>query len=146
MCQTRPMRWGWALGLVLLGATACGGDDPASWPLERPRIDEVSFVGQSPRDPLGLQFMLQFVDGDGTLGTGRLELTIGNSAAGQIGLAELLAAQRPVVPPDATSGEIEVLVRLERAPTGDEQLTIGFELVDAEGNRSNRPTITMAAQ
>lgn len=148
MCQTSSVRWGWGIGLSLVAglAVGCGGDDPDSWPPERPRIDVVTFVGQSPRDPLGLQFSLSFVDGDGDLGGGRLDLSVGEQPAGTIALEALFAAQRPAVAADATAGEVEVLVRLSEAPAASEDVTIGFVLEDAAGHRSNEPKTTLAVQ
>lgn len=147
MCQTSGVR---AAVTCFVAAAAlglgCGGDDPDDWPAERPRIDQVRFVGQSPRDPLGLQFVLDFVDADGDLGGGRLDLSIEGSAAGQIELEELFAGQTPPLSLQATAGELEVLVRLAETPGPNQELSIGFQLEDAAGHRSNEPKTTLAAR
>ena len=59
---------------------------------------------------------------------------------------ELFAAQRPPLAADAVAGEFEVLVRLAEAPGADAQLTVGFTLEDAAGQRSNAPTVTLATR
>lgn len=131
--------------LLAAGLLACGGDDPDHWPEERPRIDAVRYVGQSPRDALGLQFNVTFVDADGDLGQGNLRLYLGEVEAGAIGLPELFPAQTPPVELSATAGDFEVLVRLSEAPAAGEKITVGFELEDAMGHRSNTPSVTLAA-
>lgn len=147
MCQTGPVRaLACTLVAVLLVASGCGGEDPEDWPPERPRIDAVRFVGQSPRDPLGLQFLLEFVDADGDLGAGTLRLTIDGQEAGRIALEELFAGQTPALEPSATFGELEVLVRLAEEPASGDALEVGFTLEDAEGHRSNTPSMTMATR
>ena len=128
----------------LVGLAACGGDDPSHWPAERPRIDSVTYAGQSPSDALGLRFTVTFVDEDGDLGQGNLQLYLGEASAGSIGLPQLFAAQTPPLDAGATEGEFEVLVRLSEAPTSGEKITVAFELEDAAGNRSNKPSLTLA--
>ena len=139
---------GWALGgglLAVAAASACGADDPARWDPERPRIDAVRYDGQSPRDALGLQFMLTFVDGDGDLGQGVLRLLLDGAEAGAIQLEELFAAQTPPVAPTATEGDFEVLVRLSATPEAGKEITVGFILEDEAGHQSNQPSVTLAA-
>lgn len=143
-----PSKLGWALGgglLVAAATSACGGDDPAHWDPVRPRIDAVRYEGQSPRDALGLQFMLTFVDGDGDLGQGVLHLLLDGTEAGSIPLEELFAAQTPPVAAGATEGDFEVLVRLSATPEAGKQITVGFLLVDEAGHQSNQPSVTLAA-
>ncbi len=158
MCQIRTMRpgshawhrpWrggGLALICLSLGLTACGGDDPENWTATRPRIDEVEFVGQSPRDPLGLQFMLRFVDSDADLGRGRLKLSVSGVPSGEIDLPELFAGQSPPLAQDVAEGEFEVLVRLAQTPDSGQQISIGFVLEDAAGQNSNEPTVTLTVR
>ena len=144
MCHNPSMR----VGAAVFGVCAlfgCGGDDPENWTPGRPRIDAAVFVGQTPAAPLGLQFGLTFVDSDGDLGGGRLDLEVGGQAAGGLALAELFDAQTPAVASDATSGELEVLVRLDEMPAGGAQVRLGFVLEDAAGHRSNQPTVTLEA-
>jgi len=143
----RPWRaGGLALICMSLGLPACGGDDPDNWTATRPRIDEVEFVGQSPRDPLGLQFMLRFTDSDADLGLGRLKLSVSGVPSGQIELPELFAGQRPPLAQDVTEGEFEVLVRLAQTPDSGQQVSIGFVLEDGAGQNSNEPTVTLAVR
>lgn len=158
MCQLMGMRPGsdavqrpWrAAALVLIcmsmALSACGGDDPDNWAATRPRIDEVEFLGQDPRDALGLQFMLRFVDEDGDLGLGRLKLSVADVPSGEIELPELFAGQRPPLASDVSEGEFEVLVRLAQTPDSGQQLSIGFVLEDGAGQNSNEPTVTLAVR
>lgn len=146
MCHNRRMgpRWIAWLWPVLIAA-GCGGDDPENWDPGRPRVDAVRFVGQDPQSPLGLQFALTFVDTDGDLGGGELQLDVGGTSAGGLALAELFAAQNPALPLESTQGELEVLVRLNDSPQTGDQVEFGFVLRDAAGQSSNRPTVTLEA-
>jgi hypothetical protein len=141
-----------AAGSVLLGALGFGcGDSKESWPGDRPRIDEVRFLGQGPQDPLGLQFELVFLDDGGDdgpdLAGGELRLFLAEQLAATLALQDIFARQAPPLSPSTTEGSFEILVRLqEGAVDPGEQLKIGFLLRDADGEESNQPTLTVRAR
>ena len=121
----------------------CGGEGPDRWTEGRPRIDWLRYLQQEPAAPTDLQFALEFFDGDGDLGGGTLELYVQERASGSIPSRELFGAQSPPVARDATRGVLEFVVGLEPSIPAGARVRVGVELVDAEGRRSNRPSIEL---
>lgn len=121
----------------------CGGEGPDDWTEGRPRIDWLRYLQQEPAAPTDLQFALAFFDGDGDVGSGTLELFVQEQASSSIASSELFAAQTPPVARDATGGVLEFVVGLEPTIPVGARVRVGVELVDAEGRRSNRPSIEL---
>ncbi len=143
--RVTPARLLPALGLAL----ACG-TSREDWPGDRPRLDDVRFLGQSPQEPFALAFELAFADAGGAggpdLAGGRLRVDLDGAPAAEAALGDLFARQSPPLPPTATEGQLEVVVRLERETVDLEApLEVGFVLEDAEGEVSNRPVVTVRA-
>lgn len=121
----------------------CGGEGPDDWTDGRPRIDWLRYLQQEPSAPTDLQFALAFADSDGDLGGGTLDLFIQERLTGAIASSELFPVQSPPVDPDATRGVLEFVVGLDPTLPPGARVRVGVELVDAEGRRSNRPSIEL---
>ncbi|MEM6367938.1 MAG: hypothetical protein AAF627_13455 [Myxococcota bacterium] len=131
--------WTAGLGCIL----ACGGPGPEDWPDERPLIEEAVFLQSSPFVSDALAFALRWRDGDGNLSGGETVLFIAGQRVSSQSNVELFAEQQPPLPPDAESGWLEFLVRLDERPSPGQRLAFSFELVDSAGEVSNRPTVTL---
>ena len=147
--EARRARAPGGLGVALLSALtlgACGPSGPEDWPEGRPRIDELRYLGQSPRDPFGLGFGLHFFDSDGDVGRGELFVILNGQEGPPFELASFFERQSPPVPLDAIEGDFEILVRLDSAAIQpNRELTIAFRLEDPECRKSNEPSITLRA-
>lgn len=137
-----------SVGLVVVllggGIVACGAG-PDSWPEGRPKIDRLEFLQQSSLDPWSLQFLLVFTDTNGDLGQGALEMRLGGEVKATQPVAEVFRAQTPEIPIDATTGELEVLVKISSDVPVGEEIEVGFVLEDGQGERSNEPSVTLRA-
>ncbi|MBI2378690.1 MAG: hypothetical protein HYV07_32145 [Deltaproteobacteria bacterium] len=132
------------LGLAS-GLAACGAS-PEAWPSGRPRIDGLEYLQQTPGDPFGLEFHFSFVDDDGDLGSGTIELFVDDATRGALSVADVFRAQSPSIPSTAVEGDVDIVVHLDSSIESGEEIEVGFELLDAGGRRSNRPTVTLVAQ
>lgn len=132
------------VSIAAAGLASCGASAD-SWPDGRPRIAALRFLQQSPRDPFGLQFSLQFEDGDGDLGAGRVHMSIEGREAAVRDLADVFSNQQPPLPLDVTAGEIELVVKVSDTAQVGDRVRIGFSLEDGKGERSNEPSITLEA-
>ena len=119
---------------ALLVPTACGGMSRDNWPSERPRIDEVRFLGQDPGYPWSLVFALDFTSGASNTGSGKLRLSIDEVEVDVISLMGLFGRQRP---------PLELEVELEPDVESGRELDFGFVLQDARGRSSNEPRVVL---
>jgi len=130
-----------AFALSLLAA--CGGEGPDNWPGGRPRVDWLRYLQQEPTEPTELQFALAFVDDDADLSGGRVDLFVQDRQTSSLGAQDLFAAQSPPLPDTATSGVLEFVVALDPSVPPGATVRVGVELVDAAGERSNRPSVDL---
>ncbi|MEQ8273085.1 MAG: hypothetical protein RMA76_10880 [Deltaproteobacteria bacterium] len=134
----RLMLWGL---LALLGC----GDDPNDWEPGRPRVARLRLLQQSPQDPLALEVQVAFEDTDGDLAQGVLELRINGDKNATLPMADVFEQQSPPLAPDATEGQIDIIVRLiDEVAVGD-RVKIGVVLEDGAGRRSNEPYFEIEA-
>jgi len=142
--RPRANALGWATGFALLtAALGCGAGGPEDWPSGRPRIDRLRFLQQEPTAPADLQFALEFVDGDGDLAGGELELFIQERSTATRSLAELFDSQSPPMAPDVTRGTLEFVARLQPDIPVGATVRVGVELIDGAGRRSNQPSVEL---
>lgn len=141
--RVRCLVRGWVV-LLWAGSVACGAG-PDNWPEGRPKIDRLEFLQQSSLDPWSLQFLLAFTDTNGDLGQGVLEMSLAGEVRATQLAADVFRAQTPEIPIDATSGELEVLVRISSEVPVGEEIEVGFVLQDGQGERSNEPSVTLRA-
>lgn len=130
-------------GGVAAAIVGCGGEGPGDWPAGRPRIDWLRYLQQEPAAPSELQFALEFVDGDGNVGEGGLDLFIQDRFVASLSSAALFAAQSPPVGSDATRGVLEFVVGLDPSLAPGARIRVGVELVDGQRQRSNRPFVEL---
>lgn len=133
-----------------LGAAlaACGcATDRDGWELGRPRIEALRFLQQIPRDPYAVELSLAFVDDDGDVSSGTLELHLDGQLATERPLSEVFASQVPPLDPRATAGELELIVRLDGDFPAGRRVEIGFVLDEGDGDcaRSNAPSVVLQA-
>jgi len=132
----------WVVGTLGLGI-ACCGPGPDDWPPGRPLIEEAVFLQNSPFVPDALRFALRWRDDDGDLSGGQTRLQIGGRRVSTLSNAELFSGQVPPLGADAKEGWLEFLVRLDETPAPGQRLAFGFQLVDAAGEVSNQPVVTL---
>jgi hypothetical protein len=132
------------LAVSASSASGCGRSKD-HWPAGQPRIDQLEFLQQAPGNPLSLSFGITFVDSDGDLGGGTLELHQ-DASAEAAALADVFGTQHPPIADDATAGEIDVPVKIDPSVKVGQRIKIGFVLVDAAMHRSNQPSITLEAK
>lgn len=129
------------VGLV----AACGAPGPEDWPAGRPRIERLRFLDQKPQSPLDLLFAVDFLDADGDLGAGQVELMVEGAATSRLALSDVFEAQFPPLARTATAGAFEVYVRLGDEVRIGDRMKVELVLEDARGHRSNRPSVTLEA-
>ncbi|MCK6549240.1 hypothetical protein L6R52_25580 [Myxococcota bacterium] len=141
-----------SVGLALVASCAtlagCGcATDADGWEVGRPRIDALRFLQQSPRDPHAVELSLAFTDADGDVSEGTLEMYLDGALAAERPMAEVFASQVPPLAPDATGGEVELIVRLDGDFPAGRRVEIGFVLDERDGDcaRSNAPSIVLQA-
>lgn len=110
----------------------------------RPQIVDVNYLDQSSWDANSLNFELEFSDTDGDLGTGSLAVYVNSEASSDIGLAQVFAAQLPVVPADAVSGRIQISLMVSGVTlVSGETVEFEFALTDASGQTSNQASLSL---
>lgn len=122
------------------------GEDAESWDEGRPLITELSYLQQSPRDPYQLMFALGFQDTDGDLSGGNIHLLISGDIVQTTAMSEVFSKQVPALATTATEGELEVTVTLDKETVVEgDRVELGFQLVDAKGEESNKPSVVLEA-
>jgi len=139
--DARP--WAAALALAAAGATVapvagCGSGAPV--------IEAVRFDGAREQNGYELDFTLTFADPDGDLGVGFLVVSLDGEPMSQLELAPILASARPPLALDARTGTITPIVALTGVLLDGDELTVRFELVDREENRSNTADVRLRAR
>ena len=140
--QKTPGMKACVLGAGLFSA-ACGGPGPDDWPNERPLIEEAVFLQSSPFVPDALSFALRWRDGDGDLSSGQTRLFLAEHRVSTLSNVDLFSRQQPPLEAEARQGWLEFLVRLDETPAPGQRLAFGFQLVDAAGQVSNQPVVTL---
>ena len=126
---------------VCLFSTGCG--DSACEGFERsatdnaPAITELRLVSQLSGDPWTTIFGVGFTDSNGDLGSGdgHAEFFLNSKSAASVGLTDLF--QGGGVEAAARSGELAVPLRFSENVENGASATLGVQLVDDAGNRSN---------
>lgn len=134
---------GYGLATAIAALAACGAEGPEDWPSGRPRIDTFRYLQQEPAAPADLQFVLTFVDDDGDLRGGALDLFVQERRTSSLSLDELFEAQSPPLEGDSTGGSLEFVVSLAPDIPVGARVRVGVELVDGDGDRSNQPTVEL---
>ncbi|MBN2359281.1 MAG: hypothetical protein JXR83_07490 [Deltaproteobacteria bacterium] len=133
-----------AVGWLALVA-ACGPPPAAG----APWLTDLQYQGQAPKNPLVLLFGFKFEDSEGDIGGGLLRPLVNGRETGDEPLAMMDVMLASGVDLQATSGalrfELEVDMDLDPAtrPKAGSTFDIGIEVVDAAGQVSNHPSVTL---
>jgi uncharacterized protein (TIGR03382 family) len=115
----------------------CGGK-AAVFDANAPLILSLGMVRQIASDPWHVVLALDFVDPDGDLGAGTAYYYANHSTTPTqtFAMSDILASSGGV-DPNATSGRVQMLVRLLTTTPQDAVLHLSTRLVDAQGHASN---------
>ena len=138
-----PFNWRFTVCAVLVSVSAAGCGDSACEGFERsvtdeaPSITKMRLVSQLSGDPWTSIFGVGFTDADGDLGVGKAhaEFFLNSKSAATVQLIELF--QGGGLEPAAKGGELAIPLRFSETVENGAAATLGVQLVDDDGNRSN---------
>jgi hypothetical protein len=133
--------------LLATGASACGGGHCAGLEADEspgtPVVDNFWVLEQQiPGDPWTVLFGVDYTDDDGDLGTGSAEFYLNESKDAAV--QDMVDAFRQSgVQPGQTSGSVWMALRFSDTVDDGTHVTLGLQLVDAAGHRSNCYTVEL---
>lgn len=133
--------------LLAASASACGGGHCAGLEADEapgtPVVDNFWLLEhQIPGDPWTVLFGVDYTDDDGDLGTGSAEFYLNENK--QPAVQDMVDAFRQSgVQPGETLGSLWMALRFSETIDDGTDVTLGLQLVDAAGHRSNCYTVEL---